>query len=537
MGLKDIFRMIKADRYTADGREEIRKAQEAIAKDAGLPDGTMRHRKDGDYIKQAGKWVPAKRANGAKKNGPDMNAEKAKHAEVRKDRESASSKQKLSENYKQEVKEFVSSATPERVQRYIKALRTPFSIESDSFEEPEKLAAALEEELKKKTESKPAAGSGSAPSNGFVDYEGAKKAIDEGKVVQWKSSDGEWHDVDSKTSTLVQARDIGVKMRIKTDAEGNPVKAKPEPSMDETRSKLLELEKRRRKFEKYPDMNDRIKLEQASLLSKAGFNSREEFEDFVKSEMPTDSAPRVLTGDCKIRLAKDARPTNGIYHWKSGDYRKEGDKYVKIGPGSGGAGKAPANKPDKVGDFMKAYERGDFGKYQQNAEQKKAESFFKEKGTKSKPSEPKGKNVISQVHEEVQKKSPEEIRQIISKLRTPNSNERNAANVNPDILANVYEEELKEMESKSSKPTKHEEPLYITMNKRTGFYEKAEKEKQKRLEALKNSPAEKRRRDILEKLDKGELTINPKTLKIESKTSDAAPRELTGDCKIRIRKG
>lgn len=298
----DIFKIMKADRYTQDGRDEINKALNET-EDAGLPDGTIRHRKDGDYVKQGGKWKPApvKKAD-AKKNGPNMNAEAAKHAEARKDRESASSKQQLGENYKQEVKEFVASATPERVQRYIKALRTPFSIERDNFEEPDKLAEALETELKQKSESKPAEASKS--DNGFIDYEGAKKAIDEGKVVQWKSSDGEWHDVDPKTSTLVQARDIGTKMRIKTDVEGNPVKQKPEPTMNETRSKLLDLEKRRKKFEKYPDMNNSIKLEQASLLSKAGFNSREEFEDFVKSEMPTDAAPRALTGDCKIRVRK-----------------------------------------------------------------------------------------------------------------------------------------------------------------------------------------------------------------------------------------
>lgn len=68
MALKDIFTMIKADRYTADGCEEIKKAQEAIAEDAGAPDGTMSHRKDGDYIKQGGKWIPAPAAKtGAKK--------------------------------------------------------------------------------------------------------------------------------------------------------------------------------------------------------------------------------------------------------------------------------------------------------------------------------------------------------------------------------------------------------------------------------------------------------------------------------------
>ena len=67
MALKDIFTMIKADRYTADGCEEIKKAQEAIKEetaDAGLPDGSVSHRKDGDYIKKAGKWVPAPAAKG-----------------------------------------------------------------------------------------------------------------------------------------------------------------------------------------------------------------------------------------------------------------------------------------------------------------------------------------------------------------------------------------------------------------------------------------------------------------------------------------
>ena len=42
---------------------------------------------------------------------------------------------------------------------------------------------------------------------------------------------------------------------------------------------------------------------------------------------------------------EDARQPKGIYHWKSGDYRKEGDKYVKIGPGTGGAG--PLNPAKK----------------------------------------------------------------------------------------------------------------------------------------------------------------------------------------------
>ena len=91
MALKDIFTMIKADRYTADGCEEIKKAQKAIAEDAGLPDGTIRHRKDGDYVKQGGKWkpAPAGKAPGAK-TGPGkspnetINAKRAQQKESEK---------------------------------------------------------------------------------------------------------------------------------------------------------------------------------------------------------------------------------------------------------------------------------------------------------------------------------------------------------------------------------------------------------------------------------------------------------------------
>ena len=270
MALKDIFTMIKADRYTADGCEEIKKAQEAIKEetaDAGLPDGTMRHRKDGDYIKQAGKWVPAPAAKGKPEKGS-----------------------------KEDVKQ--------RLGAYVKAMNKKngkFAGRSKKLGESSKQRAqeSLAELNRASAESKPAENTKTE----FIDYERAKKAIEEGKVVQWESSDGEWHDVDPKTSTLVQARDIGTKLRVKTDAEGNPVKQKPEPSMNETRNKLLELEERRKKFEKYPDMDNKIRLEQAALLRKAGFESRAEFDDFLKSN-PTDSAPRVLTGDIKIRIRK-----------------------------------------------------------------------------------------------------------------------------------------------------------------------------------------------------------------------------------------
>ena len=61
MALKNLFDMVKADRYTADGRETIIKAQEVETEDAKeKPEGSISP--DGKRIKQGGKWVPRKNA-------------------------------------------------------------------------------------------------------------------------------------------------------------------------------------------------------------------------------------------------------------------------------------------------------------------------------------------------------------------------------------------------------------------------------------------------------------------------------------------
>lgn len=57
-----------------------------------------------------------------------------------------------------------------------------------------------------------------------ITYEQAAKAVKEGKTVQWKDRNGEWNDVDPRTSELVMARDMGSKLRVKPDGNKKPTK-------------------------------------------------------------------------------------------------------------------------------------------------------------------------------------------------------------------------------------------------------------------------------------------------------------------------
>lgn len=66
MAIKDIFTMIKADRYTQDGREELIKAQEAVTEDVTYKPGDI-SRKTGLQKQPDGSWAPVKNAPAQKK--------------------------------------------------------------------------------------------------------------------------------------------------------------------------------------------------------------------------------------------------------------------------------------------------------------------------------------------------------------------------------------------------------------------------------------------------------------------------------------
>lgn len=344
MALKDIFNMIKADRYTADGCEEIKKSQEAIAKDAGLPDGTMRHRKDGDYIKQAGKWVPAKKGNGgAKKAGKPEAGKPASAPSLSKaERQDAMAKQRF-DSVKEGDQVTAYGSKVKIVKKYPGSNSIDVEFKDSKGEKQISHLSILDIDdnsfTKKGTESKPA-NKPKVPSPDDLDW--AKGVASRNNV---KAEDL------IKNGTALKP---GVKVSFNTPRDG--------------------------------DLSGEI-IDIAGYDGKAfvTVSTPKGNRTIATEKVVTDSAPRILTGDCKIRIRKETTdgglPDGSVSHRKDGDYIKKAGKWVPAPSAKGKAGKSPANKPDKVGDFLRAYERGDFGKYQQNAEQKKAESFFKEKGT------------------------------------------------------------------------------------------------------------------------------------------------------------
>ena len=122
MAIRDIFKMIKADRYTQDGREELIKAQEAVTEDVTYKPGDI-SRKTGLQKQPDGSWAPVKNAPAQKKSVENQKTasslNKAKSAVVEKLRKEGLSDPQILEHeeYKKADKalsDFMDKATAEK---------------------------------------------------------------------------------------------------------------------------------------------------------------------------------------------------------------------------------------------------------------------------------------------------------------------------------------------------------------------------------------------------------------------------------------
>lgn len=358
MALKDLFKMTKADRYTADGCEELNKAREAATEDARRTYKNGEISENTGLMKTPNGWVepPNGKAKGTKTDKPNPNGitaqqkqklEAEKREAARRDAQAPSKKTEVNTpGLRKDVQEAIKRSSPEEIKAYIKELRTPGSRMSRYFDNPDLLANVYEDELKKATESKPAASVTEWEESAKKDA----KAYNENMVIL-QNEKGETTAVRESSPDVEKAEAHGYKKMslVRPDGsvkkhQGNNSESKPDAA----------------------DQRDQIGGEIKGNLEAAKY-----YFDKAQSFSPTDPSYKTYMTKAKQYNdeAKAQADDNGFdfEEMHNAGITQAVNKYAE-----------EQSKPDKVGDFLKAYERGDFGKYQQNAEQRKAESFFKQ---------------------------------------------------------------------------------------------------------------------------------------------------------------
>lgn len=245
MALKDIFTMVKADRYTADGCEVLNKAREADVEDRRYNVGEISEKTG--LQKTANGWVKPKngKAAGAKKE--ESNPYKMTEAEKKESMKDPGTR--LSQKYDAVLK--TKKGTPE----YDKAM-SEYLAERDSYKESQGVEAA------KKFPVDPLQGTESKPKTG-------------------KPADRPSHEQAYLDAFKDEKLKSDVKAAIKKyGATGNNLRNALYKNDKELSDKLEKMQ---------PDFANQFIAEMQRENNNSG---------------ASDSAPRVLTGDTRIRVRK-----------------------------------------------------------------------------------------------------------------------------------------------------------------------------------------------------------------------------------------
>lgn len=401
MELKSIFKMVKTNRYTQDGRDEIAKLQAEEVEDVKYKTGDI-SQKTGLQKQPDGSWAPPKGGNkGINSNGviaqQRMKREDEHIAQARKDAEHRY-QQKLGDDTEQMAEEYVNKTPPEQIEKYIKALRTPFSREHDSFNDPERLAKALSNALakKKETESKPAAMPKLTERADKYVFNDLDNMSDEDKVFKALNAelDEAFGDRDGYPGNVeTWANDwldhamyeggIGFK---KSHASNEPDAAISGDDVmrivEENPERWSRIIGNAKKFYSGKGTSTNFESDEAypiKLLGGKTVKGSEWTKGRSKRDYPLtgrDSAPRELTGDCKIKI----RPETQDKVYQIGEIsQKTGLQKTANGwrpPQETKFGKVKQNKEGQWGVQVKQGKGSDFLKHKSEAEAKRALSNY-----------------------------------------------------------------------------------------------------------------------------------------------------------------
>lgn len=344
MALKDIFTMVKADRYTQDGREQIIKAQKAETEDARRTYQIGEISEATGLQKTAQGWKPPK-GNGGSKSKPSTNEDYTKMDGMElsdKIKEQSAKVKQLEEKGKSEKNGFRRQAIAQeyvkeksKLNEMNKALDTPSKggAESKPLDPDKKLAKEIAN-MNHFSESKKEAAKarreealrqerreGEARADDFrkkvesgeIKYNEATGRFEESKSGNLKSKDPQEIKRSIKPETEFEAKemdrisnfveeetgaDLGMALQARESYYKNM--KNPTPEQQKGLAALMKIEQK---------LGYGKKSEGPALSGQKKTISHQEYKDGplygpAESKPASDSAPRALTGDCKVRVKK-----------------------------------------------------------------------------------------------------------------------------------------------------------------------------------------------------------------------------------------
>ncbi len=275
MALKDIFTMVKADRYTADGCEELNKARESDVEDRVYQIGEISEKTG--LQKTANGWVKPKKGAAGAKTGPGKSPDAT--GGKWKENKDFFGRKRISMETPQGGK--VSIYESENPKQKNARFRVDTGDHYNEFNTMEEAKAFAEEHYGEKTkgnaESKPAEKK-SASAQEFIKIPTAKGYAKVPKEAYSKYANN---------NTNVRLSDyIGKKMKGKSSYESNKF-------YDFVEKKIYESGEDPKPY-----------------LGQGGYSYPQSLIDMYYDEWNSktnDSAPRVLTGDTRIRVRKETK--------------------------------------------------------------------------------------------------------------------------------------------------------------------------------------------------------------------------------------
>ena len=358
MALKDLFEMTKADRYTADGCEELNKAREAATEDARrtykigeISQATGLQKTANGWVKpKSGKAAGAKSESKSSSTKIDTSAAQKKLDELTKNKASFEERNKVAEqikaadeyNYLVENLEKRSDKPTEEMQKKLVELKTkaegteskPAGVTVRQGYKTKQLDETMAEHLTKNLDAYKGYDQGSMEElvlepSGYELQGTTKSKSGKSSSVYTKGSDkvelffdtyGELENV--KTSASTESKPDGADRQ---DEIGGEIKGNLEAAkyyFDKAQSFSLTDPSFKTYMAKAKEYNDKAKAQAddygfdwEEMHNRGITNAVNEFAKQNKNNKSTeayswfkreagDSAPRVLTGDCKIRVRK-----------------------------------------------------------------------------------------------------------------------------------------------------------------------------------------------------------------------------------------